>query len=545
MAEITADRTLPIKQNDELFRLKLNEILTRTAGIITPLQFGDKSETDDSATVADAIAYAEDTGQTVFLPNVGAPWILDALTSAAPIVAWGGLFWKANAQVPMLTMSESLLVANIINGNEANNGDAVTDETEMISVENATGKLFDFAGAIATGIPSALLFTDEFSANGRIMAPALSYDCIGAGQFIALCCKGWQVYGLNTENVCNGDGWVVRVGHFNAQDRSEDISDTKIIAPRIVGNANGDQTSGSGILCELDAHDTVVVSPTLKQLYAAFKLESVAADPTCNTDGLTVTDMDCEDLYATVNTFSLKGSRTHVTGTWRGQGIAELGDDAYWNVDVNGGGITGDAPVKLRGPRARVFGNIINPVQDGVKIEPEAPNSRVDVYVEGCTTDCIDSAAEECNLKVIVNGAPAAGIRLRSTATENTIARDSFFDGATDKVASAVTDGSCTYQRPGFLDRTSDANSTLTSNTNPVNVVHSGTLTGTRNLTLATTGSGYGAEFIIRRTGGGAFNLLVKDPGGTTLATMATNDCVHARNENGTWFILRQWVPPA
>jgi len=536
MAEITADRTLPIKQNDELFRLKLNEILTRTAGIITPLQFGDKSETDDSATVADAIAYAEDTGQTVFLPNVGAPWILDALTSAAPIVAWGGLFWKANAQVPMLTMSESLLVANIINGNEANNGDAVTDETEMISVENATGKLFDFAGAIATGIPSALLFTDEFSANGRIMAPALSYDCISAGQFIALCCKGWQVYGLNTENVCNGDGWVVRVGHFNAQDRSEDISDTKIIAPRIIGNTNGDDSSGSGILCELDAHDTVVESPTLRNLYSAMKVESEASAPGCNVDGFTATDCEISDLYATFGAMSLKGSRVYVTGKWTGQGTAELGDDAYVDFQQTGGGYSGGPVIQPRGVRATVRGSYVNPQQDAIKVESTAPDANIDVFVEGCTTDCVDLNGDSASVKLKVSGSPAVGVRARSGATGFTVDPGSYFDGATDKVLSAVTDGSGHYRPVNTTTRTVDANGSVTGCENGPFVKLAGTYAAPRTMTLNVTGSGEGDNFIFYFTGSGSsWNI-----GG--LHTLPAGEYCEVVLNTGTWELVRHGV---
>ena len=540
---------LPIRQSDELFRRQLNDVLLRTSGIITPLHWGAKSS-DDSSITASAIAWAEDNNGTVFLPNVGTPWVLDGLTSAAPIIAWGGLKWKAGAQSPMLTLSNSLSVALTIDGNEANNPDAIADEIPLILLDHVSGMTFDLSMSTATGIPSALFMTDEFSANGRLVAPALSKDSSGAGQFIGICCKGWQVWGLNTENVCNADGWLVRVGHFTGQDRSALITDTKVVTPILIGNTNGDSTSGSGILCELDAVDTSVVQPTLRNLFQAAKIENETSSPGCNADGLTITEMDASDLYATTLTFNLKGSGVNVTGKVSGQGIVETGADAKWNVDWTDGGPTGgtEPVVKCRGPRARIGGKIINPLQDGVKLESTAPNSIVDVYVEGCTTDCIDSNAEEVSHRLVVNGTPAVGVRCRSPATENTISPDSFFDGATDKVSSAVTDSTILFQPPGTLVRNSDANGTLSANTNPKLVQLTGTYTATRTTTVNVTGSGSGAEFIIYRTGGssgGVYSALIKDPGGTTLATLATNDACHVANYAGTWVCLRKWTPPA
>lgn len=65
-----------------------------------------------------------------------------------------------------------------------------------------------------------------------------------------------------------------------------------------------------------------------------------------------------------------------------------------------------------------------------------------------------------------------------------------------------------------------DANFTLTPSTDKINVIHTGTLTANRTVTLSTTGVYDGAAFRVTRTGGGAFNLNV---GTGPLKAMTTN----------------------
>lgn len=67
-----------------------------------------------------------------------------------------------------------------------------------------------------------------------------------------------------------------------------------------------------------------------------------------------------------------------------------------------------------------------------------------------------------------------------------------------------------------------DANTTLTPGTSPKLLRHTATLTAARDLTLSNTGSFAGSTFTIARSGAGAFNLSVKNNGGTLLKALAT-----------------------
>lgn len=495
-----------------------------------------KSTTDDSALIMATIADALAAGvNSVVAPDVGTPWIIDQIVPGAVNLEFrGGVKWKDSATGPAITISSgSLTICGEIDGNEANNAARITAKTPFIKTDHSTAPTIDLSRSTAVNVPSALVFTDEFSPDGSLFMPSLATDSSGKGQFVAICCKGWRVWGVNTRNVCNADGWVVRVGHFNTQDRSEDITDVKVIAPIIIGNDNGDSTSGSGILCELDAKDVEVVGPTLKKLYAPMKVESEASAPGCNVDGATFTDIDVEDMYATALTFSLKGSRVRITGKWRGQGIAELGDDAYWDVDSNGGGVSAEPVIKCRGLRPRVYGRIIDPLQDGVKTEAGADYAKIDVFVSGCTTDCVDLNAVKGRVSLEVEGSPAVGVRIRSGATSCKVDPDSYFDNATVAVSSAVTDTSSRYRPFATTTRTIDANGTVTGSQNGPYVKLAGTYTAPRTMTLNVTGSGEGDNFIFYFTGSGSsWNI-----GG--LHTLPAGEWCEVVLNTGTWELVR------
>lgn len=74
-----------------------------------------------------------------------------------------------------------------------------------------------------------------------------------------------------------------------------------------------------------------------------------------------------------------------------------------------------------------------------------------------------------------------------------------------------VHDGT-NYKRAGnggYATVSTNADFTLTSLTSAVNIRHTGTLTADRTITLATASTAAGAEFLVTRTGSGAFNLSV------------------------------------
>lgn len=81
-----------------------------------------------------------------------------------------------------------------------------------------------------------------------------------------------------------------------------------------------------------------------------------------------------------------------------------------------------------------------------------------------------------------------------------------------------------------------DADATLTPFTTKELVVHNGTLTADRTLTLTTTNAPIGFEYLIKRTGAGAFNLSV---GG--LKNLATNTWCRVRVTAAATFELVEY----
>lgn len=91
-----------------------------------------------------------------------------------------------------------------------------------------------------------------------------------------------------------------------------------------------------------------------------------------------------------------------------------------------------------------------------------------------------------------------------------------------------------TYTDGGYAEVATDAIFTLTAGTDAQNIQHTGTLTADRIVTLATAGTYAGANFLITRTGGGAFNL---DVGTGPLKSLATDTWAKFVYDGAAWYL--------
>lgn len=87
----------------------------------------------------------------------------------------------------------------------------------------------------------------------------------------------------------------------------------------------------------------------------------------------------------------------------------------------------------------------------------------------------------------------------------------------------------------GYAAVATDAAFTLTTLTSAGNIRHTGTLTADRIVTLSTTNAVAGAEFLITRTGTGAFNLNVG--AGTPLKALTTNTWAKVVFDGTLWYL--------
>ena len=86
---------------------------------------------------------------------------------------------------------------------------------------------------------------------------------------------------------------------------------------------------------------------------------------------------------------------------------------------------------------------------------------------------------------------------------------------------------------PGLQANTGDASFTLTTLTDSEQLVHSGTLTANRTITLSSTNAYQGAKFRVTRTGGGAFTLSV---GG--LKSLSTGQWADVAYDGAAWLLV-------
>lgn len=86
----------------------------------------------------------------------------------------------------------------------------------------------------------------------------------------------------------------------------------------------------------------------------------------------------------------------------------------------------------------------------------------------------------------------------------------------------------------GYTTVATNADFTLTVLTSAVNQRHTGTLTADRAVTLSTSGAYAGSEFLITRTGPGAFNLNI---GTGPLKALATNTWCRVVYDGSAWYL--------
>lgn len=119
------------------------------------------------------------------------------------------------------------------------------------------------------------------------------------------------------------------------------------------------------------------------------------------------------------------------------------------------------------------------------------------------------------------------------TATSGKVVQCSDLGGGAGPLAADGT-GWIRMGRGGYATVSTDADFTLTTLTSATNIRHTGTLTAARAVTLSTTNARPGAEFVITRTGAGAFNLTI---GTGPLASLATSQWVIVKYDGSAWYV--------